>query len=175
MARIKQNNMKKLMIASCIMVLILAGCKKEISNSPELAGVSYLSNGRIFYCIDCFSPLNASSNGFVIKDMVSYRKFGDTLNLHTYNQMTQINCDTASLIPIDFNKYTLIGILASYGMCDIVKRNIQADTINLNILYNITIKQHNGFCDQMLATSLNFALIPKLLENWNVLFTIKTE
>jgi hypothetical protein len=173
--RIKLNIMKKVMIISCIMVLIVVGCRKEISNEPELAGVSYLSNSRIFYCVDCFPTFNASINGFVIKDMDSYKRLGDTLNIRTYNPLTQINCDTATLIPIDFDKYTLIGIFTSYGVCDIVKRNIQADALKQNILYNITIKKHNGFCVDILATSLNFALIPKLHENWNVLFTLKTE
>jgi len=165
--------MKFNLVIVLFFTLILASCRKDSNILPELQGCSYIQNTDLFYCPECFMPYKQYEAGVVIRNTDSYNSFGDSLNSHA--KFLQVDCDTTTLIPIDFTKYTLIGIFSSFGACDVITRKIQSDSTTQNIIYTITIKKHRGECTLNLLISMNFALIPKLPDNWNVVFDVKSE
>ena len=156
-----------------VLVIVLISCKKENNNPSEPVDVKYINSGELFNCATCFSPSNLSSKGFIIKNEHSYKKFADSLRIHSYNPI--INCDTATLKQIDFSTYSLIGIVTSYGMCDSMSKSILANSNRTKITYIIIIKEYSGFCIQILYVSLNFALIPKIPDDCTIDFNVKTE
>jgi hypothetical protein len=155
------------------LLLVLISCKKERSDPSEPLYVKYINPGELFNCITCFSPLNISCNGFVIKNENSYKEFADSLRIYPYNP--SINCDTATLKLIDFSKYSLIGIFTSFGAYDSINKSILINSNRTKITYNIIIKKYSGTCVSMLGVSLNFALISKIPDDCTVDFNTKTE
>ncbi len=164
--------MKRLLFL-LVLVLLLISCKKESNDPSGPLYVKYINTGELFNCITCFSPSNISCNGFVIKNENSYKEFADSLRIYPYNP--NINCDTATLKPIDFNKYSLIGIFTSFGACDSINKSIMTNSNRTRITYNIIIKKYSGPCVDMLGISLNFALISKIPDDCTVDFNIKTK
>jgi hypothetical protein len=164
--------MKKLLFLG-VLAFLLFSCKKENNSPSEFVDAKYITPGELFNCITCFSPSNLNSNGFVIKDENSYKKFADLLRIYPYNP--NINCDTATLKPIDFNKYSLIGMFTSFGACDSINKSILINSNRTKITYSIFIKKYSGDCVSMLGVSLNFALISKIPDDCTVDFNTKTE
>lgn len=164
--------MKKIFLL-LVLAILLISCNKENNNPSELVDVKYINNSDLFNCLSCFSPSNLSSKGFIIKDEDSYNRLADSLRFHVY--YPNLNCDTATLKQIDFNAFSLIGIVTSYGMCDSISKSILANSNRTKITYNIIIKEYSGFCIQILCVSLNFALVPKIPDDCTVNFYVKTE
>ena len=164
--------MKKLLFL-VVLAFFFISCKKENNNPSNLVDVKYINPGELFNCITCFSPSNLNNNGFVIKNENSYKEFADLLRIYPYNP--NINCDTATLKPIDFSKYSLIGIFTSFGACDSINKSILINSNRTKITYNIIIKKYSGTCVSILGVSLNFALISKIPDDCTVDFNTKTE
>ena len=156
-----------------VLALLLISCNKEDNSPSEPVEVKYLNSNELFNCITCFSPSNISCNGFIIKNENSYKEFANSLRIHPLNP--NIDCDTATLKQIDFNKYSLIGILTSYGACDSISKSILTNSIRTKITYHIAIKEYSGYCVKILKVSLNFALISKVSDDCAVDFNIKKE
>jgi hypothetical protein len=161
--------MKYLYLILVVFSLFL-GCQKE-NDFNECSDVIYLENKELFNSITCFSVGNINAkSGIVIKDDIPYKLFADSMRIHPLN--TSVDCDTATLIDIDFNKYSLIGISTGYGACDNIKRNIFRDIVNKKIIYNIDIKEHKGRCIDLYIFNLNLALIPKISDTYVVEFNV---
>jgi len=163
--------MKKIILLGIIIALVV-GCKKESEGLTE-QDVKYLKTGEIVNCFACFSPSNVNADGFEIKSEESYKQFENLLRIYPFNPI--IDCDTVILPKIDFNKYTLIGILTTYGICDSVSRSVFINTDKTKIIYNINIKKHVGFCTDIGCIDLNFALVPKPSVDYRVVFNLKEE
>jgi hypothetical protein len=163
--------MKTIYIA-VLAILIYNGCKND-DNQYVVTEIKYLRNSELFNCSECncFSISNIySRNGFVIRDKETYDKYADSLRI--FPVISKINCDTAQLMNIDFNKHSLIGISAGYGACDSINRNIYVDNKNQKVIYQIGIKEYNGVCIQIYLLSLNLVLIPRIPDNYKVYFKV---
>jgi len=144
-------------------------CKKEMADEYQLNEVIYIQNTELFSYNNCFSVLNIhAKSGIVIRDSVTYKMYKDSLIIHPYNT----NCDTSSLINIDFNKYSLIGISTDMSLCDTLTKSISTEDKNKLIKYTIDIKEYQGTCVRVLLFPLNFAIISKIPDNYNVEFNV---
>lgn len=160
--------MRNLLIV-LITFFLLNGCEKN-EGIYEIQDVIYLENKELFNSITCFSVSNINlSEGFVIADNKEYQELTDSMRINPINP--NVNCDTASLVYINFSEYSLIGIMTTYGTCDTIKRKVLFDDSN-NYIYNVDIKEYTGSCNLMLVMNLNLALIPKIPDNHIVEFEI---
>ena len=130
----------------------------------------YLQNKDLLNSIGCFNPDNLSYSGFVITNAASYQKLADSLRLHLSNA----SCDTATMIAIDFTKYTLLGIKTTYGEGCTIDRSVIWDSDHTRISYNIDIRQ-TGMRHGILFIDLNYALIPRIPANSTVVFHVTKE
>jgi hypothetical protein len=143
-------------------------CEKDTANYKILT-THYLENKDLFNCVTCFSIGNIHAySGFVINDNETYKIYVDSMRIHPLNS----NCDTATLIKIDFKKYTLIGIMTEHSSCDLISKEITADNKNKMLSYIINIKEGNEPCDYLLHLPLNLVLISKMPENYQVEFKV---
>lgn len=158
-------------ISLIIALLLILGCKEENDNIYQLSDVVYMENYELFNCKTCFSIININANaGFVVTDYISYKMYADSMRIHPVN--LNVDCDTATLVYIDFSKYSLIGIFTGFGACDTINRKIFNDENNKKIIYDIDIKEYTGSCIMIYVLSLNLALIPKIPDNYKVDFTV---
>jgi len=154
-----------------ITLVLISGCRKDNDTIDQFSDAIYLENNELFNYQTCFSISNINTNsGFIITDDNTYTKYADSMRIHPIN--SSVDCDTATLINIDFNKYSLIGITTGYGACDTIQRNILYDEKNRKIIYNIDIKEYTGGCILIYILSLNLALIPKIPDDYKVEFTV---
>lgn len=117
----------------------------------------------------CFDIASLSRNNeLIFRDKESFESYVDSMRIYPYN----LNCDTATVPDINFDKYTLVGKFTSGGGCDVeYKRNVFEDVNNKNIIYEIKIN-YTGLCE-MLITSMNWALIPRIPDNYSVEFKVR--
>jgi hypothetical protein len=117
----------------------------------------------------CFSGLfDKNYDEVIITDNDSYQEFGNSIRIHPFN----LDCDTAVLPYIDFDKYSLIGKYTEGGGCDVnYERQIIDDKKHNKIVYTINI-EYFGNC-AMLIFNMNWALIPKLKKNYTVEFKVE--
>ncbi len=144
-----------------LMVLtVLTGCKKSL---PELeykdteifnANLSDLRNHIVY------------NKEIVINSKEEHQKLLDSIPIETRERFN------ASLVDIDFSKYTLLGKHV-YGGDVSLKKNVVYDKENKKIIYSIKLvsKSNNdiGF------TSMNWILIPKIKPEDTVIFEVKRE
>ena len=163
--------MRNLLFISVGLLFVL-GCEKD-QNTYKIQDVTFLTNLELFDSVICFSPTFLKKNtGIVITNEIKYNMYADSMRLNPFNP--DGNCNTATLVNIDFSKYSLIGISTSYGGCDTLKRNILHDEKNNKLIYEIDIKEHTGEgCFYFLIVDLNVALIPKLPDDYKVDFSVK--
>lgn len=117
----------------------------------------------------CFYGISGSKyNEIIITDNETYQTFGDSIRIHPAN----VDCDTAKLPYIDFNKYSLLGKRTNGGGCSAkYDRKILKDIENKKIIYQISVV-YEGNC-KMLLGSMNWAYIPKLPNDYKVEFKLK--
>lgn len=72
---------------------------------------------------------------------------------------------------IDFKQYTLLGKYARENCKATFERNVSKDDSQKKIFYNLKIKQC-GKCETNWE-SMNWVLVPKIPENYNVIFNIE--
>jgi hypothetical protein len=149
--------------------LITIGCNKDGDTNFKLSTINYLENKDLFNYVTCFSVSNIHArSGFVIRDEDTYQVYADSMRIQPLNT----NCDTSTLIYIDFNKYSLIGILTEHLACDSISRDISVDNQNKEILYSIDIKESDESCSYVLYIPLNLVLISKIPDNYQVEFIV---
>jgi len=148
------------------MVFLVVSCEKNesIDDLTEQA-IFYESN----YFGTCFSGVyDKGYQEIIITDNESYKKFGDSIRIHPYN----LDCDTAVLPYIDFNKYILIGKFTDGGGCEAkYKRQIIDDKKNKKIIYNIRV-EYFGTC-YMYIVNMNWARIPRIPNDYTIEFQVK--
>lgn len=152
------NRLVKFLI---IGLFILNSCKKDNNQEIKLE-VVYLSDFGM-----CFPTFNSAfCSGYVICDNKSYQDFRNS------TVFKDITCDTAQLPNIDFDKYSLIGIFTE-GQCSLNNtKEIITDTSHKDYVYRIKVNE-SGSC-KMLVTTMNWAKVPKLPSDYNVVFNITT-
>ena len=104
----------------------------------------------------------------VITDNESYLEYFNQKRVYPYNS----DCDTAELPAIDFGTYSLIGKYTEGGGCDAdFRREIIDYQREKKIVYTIKVK-YTGSC-KMLITCMNWALIPRLKNGYEVEFKVE--
>ena len=148
------------------MVFLVVSCEnnESIEDLPEQ--VEFLEQS---YFGICFSGTPAGlDTEVIITDNESYLEYFNQKRIHPYN----LNCDTAELPKIDFDKYSLIGKYTEGGGCEVsYNREIIDNKTKNKIVYTIDV-EYSGSC-LMLITNMNWALIPKLKKDYNVEFIVK--
>jgi len=158
-----------------LIVLIDFGCKKD-NDQYELTDLKYLKDPELYNCSNCicFSITGIYGRpGFIIRDNKTYKKYADSMRIFPIN--SKINCDTATLINIDFNRYSLIGMSLDFEAGDSIMKAVIVDNNNKNINYDITLKKLNRLLHTTLGITLNLALITKIPGDFKVKFNLKTE
>ncbi len=145
-------------------ILTFTGCDKE-----DLIDITDQVIFSSLFRSPCFDVIaNTEKDEFVIREEDAFKAYVDSIRIYPVNQ----NCDTASLPEIDFTEYTLLGKYTSGGGCDVkYERKVYKDEINKRIIYEIDVK-YIGLCD-MLITSKNWVLIPKMPENYTFEFRVR--
>jgi len=152
------------------LVLSIIGCEKKSEDIYQIENPIFLKNSEIFNSVTCFSIGNIdATKGFVIDNSETYKVYEDSMRIYPINN----DCDTATLVNIDFIKSTLIGIKIGYGPSDSLTRQIIVDNENHKIKFNIDIalgvKPDHSLIYYL---DLNLALIDKIPEDYDVVFQV---
>lgn len=117
----------------------------------------------------CFyGSSNSDYDEVVFWDNNSFQDFGGQVRIYPVN----INCDTAQLPLIDFFNYTLLSIKTSGSGCSATYvRKILINQKNKELIYEISVN-YTGACE-MIVGSRNWAIIPKISDNYTVDFILK--
>ena len=150
--------MKKLLLI-LLMVILYCSCEKK----DEIVDIT----NQCIFPEDNYKPCySISADTIIIQDTNTY------YNVFNTNNLTNYNCDTVSLPDIDFNTYSLLGILTIGSGCSAdYKRKIFKDISNKKIIYSISI-EYSGLCE-MLIYNWNFTLVPKVPDEYTVDFQLE--
>ena len=141
--------------AIILSLIVLFGCEKleDITMQVEFLEPDFFGN--------CFAGRPIASDRkleVIITDNESFLQYW--------------KCDSADLPEINFDTYSLIGKYTEGGGCDANYDREIIDNIRRNkIVYTIEV-DYNGFCS-MLITNMNWALIPRLKEHYQVEFIVR--
>jgi len=154
--------MNKLLLLP-LMIILNYSCEKIDNNVDITSQCSFLE----YNFGPCYSLFTDTVNTeIIIRDTNTYR------SVFIENNPTYYNCDTASLPIINFNKYSLIGILTIGSGCSVnYERKILNDKTNKKIIYSISF-EYLGICE-MLLTSWNLVLVPRISDEYTVEFQLK--
>jgi hypothetical protein len=167
------NNLpKKPLIIISIVFLIssfifINSCKKDPFCDPKSGESGIITSVVKFE--SCLAYLVTSKDKQMVIDSDSaYQKFikRETESLKSHN------CDTNIFPAIDFYQYTLLGLYATGGGCNVgFEKSVTKDEANK--LYKYLIKVNEcGQCDQ-LAFNMFWVLVPKLPQNYKVEFEVR--
>jgi len=156
--------MKRKIFIVLIQIIILASCEK-IDKVVDLTNECEFHDNIL---TTCFSGISDSKyDEIVISDNETYQAFGHAIRIHPVN----VDCDTAQLPFINFNKYSLLGKRTTGGGCSAkYERKIIKDLENEKIIYQISVI-YEGDC-YMLISSMNWVFIPKLSPDYKVEFEL---
>ena len=102
---------------------------------------------------------------YVINTEAQYQELASSISDHD-------NCQEYNLPNIDFSQHTLLGKYLTGTGCEVdFERNINKLSDSKKIIYTIEIKEE-GYCE-MLVSSMNWALIEKIPEDFSVEYHIK--
>jgi hypothetical protein len=156
----------KTIIITLLFLFTLVACERNIDGIVDLTE-QVKFNGD-YFPERCYSILflRNKMDGVIITDNESYLSFADSLK-HT------IGCDSANPAYIDFNNYSLIGKYTIGTDCGDAefKRQIYDDKKNKKIIYKITV-QYSPLPCKVGIYSMNWALIPKIKNNYRVEFQV---
>ena len=155
--------MKKLIFILFILtLLVISGCTQLQGEEISFIDMNNMTNKLI-----CIGPNAYEQREFIINSYEEYQKLMDFKQ-----NMGQICNENFELPEIDFSQNTLLGKFADGGGCGIdFIRNIYKNDANKKITYLIKVNEE-GLCD-MYASSMNWALIPKVPSDYEVEFTVK--
>lgn len=150
-----KTNLKISFIVSLMIVLL--ACSSCNKNEEECNAVIE-NSGIIISSVDisaCNDPFY--SGNFVIQ---SNQELDSVLNLNS-------GCNIPE---IDFSSYTLLGRYAYTNGTGSYYRKVESDTANLRYEYTITVKT----CEDCscLNENMNWVLVPRLPDDWNVTFIV---
>lgn len=148
-----------------LILFVITGCEKNDEFTEITDKVEFLEPNFFGTCFSGFYDEGYSE--VIIKNEEAYQDFGNTVRIHPYN----LNCDTADLPMIDFNKYSLIGKYTSGGGCSVsYTRQVFRDEKNKKYIYEISA-EYSGTC-RMLIININWALIPKIPKGYTIEFRV---
>ncbi len=155
----------KIIIFSFLLTLSTITCDKE----GELIDITSECEFYDNILSTCFyGRPNSDYDEFVFRNNNSFQEFGDIVRIYPAN----LNCDTAKLPNIDFTKYTLLTKSTNGGGCSATyHRKVLKDTKNRKIIYEILVNSEST-CEMLLG-SRNWAIIPKIPNNYSVDFKLK--
>jgi len=148
------------------MISVLASCEEsesliDISDQVQFLNVDFF--GPCFY-----GPVDKKYHEITFTDNQSYQIFGNSIRVNLYN----MDCQSADITIIDFNKYSLIGKYTSGGGCSSqYERQILDDKVNKKLIYKIKV-QYSGDCE-LYFFNMNWALIPKLENGYKIEFQVE--
>jgi len=148
---------------SFMLMFCLTSCEDQMTADDEF---EYLESGFMGMCF--WGLYNNGYQEVIIKDEQSYQNFGDSVRIEIYN----LDCSTATLPNIDFNKYFLIGKPTDGGGCSATyDRQIIVNEEDKNLIYKIDV-DYSGFC-AMLITNMNWVLIPYKYFDYSIEFQVE--
>lgn len=164
----------------CLLLVTIFGvisCNTHAIENPatdyEILSIDDIETDELFNGSSCFwlGRTQFASSGIVIRNEEAYAAFTDSLRYSNSNDP----CDTATLIDIDFNKYSLFGMLTLASACDTISSNLSVDQVAKTVTYDIDIKLYNGNCIDMVITSLNLVAVNKIPDDFRVEFNVVTQ
>jgi len=119
----------------------------------------------------CFNGSQwATFDEVIIRNDIEYHDFTDSVK----NDLGNVDCDTVKIPDVDFNKFTLLAISTQGSGCSAsYERRVFKDIKNKRIIYEISI-YYKGPCD-MLQGSRNWALVPKIPEDYTIIIDEKED
>ncbi len=116
----------------------------------------------------CFLPQNYENDEIVFRVNEQYQIYENTIRGHPEN----VNCDTAKLPEIDFDKFSLLGKETGGGGCGAKSEHtVLKDTKNKKIIYKISV-EYIGNCF-IYFFSFNFVLVPKIPDDYEIEFQVE--
>ncbi len=107
----------------------------------------------------------------ITEDMHNKEFVIQTDSLNIFNLEVSFD-DGVTYEPIDFSKYTLLGKYVPGSGCEVIySRNATRDDEAKKVSYEIKADQY-GVCDCS-HPSMNWVLIPKIPEDYNVVFSVE--
>jgi len=149
-----------------LLVLLAVSCEKNENVEDVIEQVEFLESS---YFGICFSgtPTGLDTE-VIITDNELYFEYFNQKRIHPYN----LNCDTAILPHIDFNKYLLIGKFTNGGGCSVkYDRQVTVEEENNKLIYKIDA-DYFGLCE-MLIVNMNWALIPQKYIDYSIEFQVE--
>jgi len=145
-------------IMSLFILTLFGSCQKE----EIISNVQYVD---AMYFGECFLMRADNQEHIVIRNQGEYESYFNQKRLNGFSK----DCSSANPTAIDFDKYTLIGTKTSGGCISEYEREI-TQIGNKELIYNINVK-YSGLCE-MLITSMNWALVPKIKKRTEVIFVV---
>ena len=156
--------MEKTKILFLCISLIMVTCNKD-NEIIDITEDCEFSDNILSTCF--YGTSSSEYDEIVFRDNDSFQEFGNSVRIYPVN----INCDTAQLPDIDFNKYSLLS-KRTHGLCSAsYTRKVLKDTDNKKIIYKISVV-YEGTCE-MLIGSRNWAIIPRIPDNYRVNFVVE--
>ncbi|MFA7401655.1 MAG: hypothetical protein WCZ21_03885 [Bacteroidales bacterium] len=153
--------------------------KMILIQSLAVFSVLFFSCDKTDNCPDSENYTNSGiiiDNASVENNCVSVKNRGNYIitNQQEYDSIEVVKwndtCD-ASLNPINFNAYSLLGMYQR-GTCRVnFERNVSTDSINKKYIYSIKVNEC-GNCKTNYE-HMNWVLVPKIPDNWTVEFISK--
>jgi len=157
--------MKTEILILALLLTFSFSCEKE-KELIDITGECEFYNNIFSTCF--YGIAFSERDEIVFRDNDSYQEFGNTIRFYPAN----LNCDTARLPLIDFAKHSLLSIKTSGGGCSaIYQRKVWKDTRNKIITYEVSV-EYEGNC-RLLLGSRNWAIIPKISDDYTVYFVLK--
>ena len=157
--------MKIKIILLGLLFIFTISCEKD-SELTDITSECEFYDNILSTCF--YGSSNSQYDEIVFRDNDSFQEFGDTVRIYLAN----LDCDTAMLPVIDFSKYSLLSKSTNGGGCSATyQRKVLKDTKNRKIIYEISV-DYEGVCDMLLG-SRNWAIIPKIPDNYTVVFKLK--
>jgi hypothetical protein len=142
--------------------ITLSSC--EIQEGPQV-DVQYLDSN---FFGTCFSGVfDKGYQEVIIRDNQTYHNFGDSIRVHFVNN----DCSTAILPTIDFTRYFLVGKLTEGGGCSVKYDRQVIEVKNTKTLRYKIKADYSGNC-YMLIINMNWVLVPKTYNDYNIEFQI---
>jgi len=140
---------------------ILISCDKENERIDITDSCEFYDN----ILSTCFYGSSGSEyDEIVFRNNNAFQDFGNIIRIYPAN----VDCDTAKLPNIDFSKYSLLSKRTN-GLCSATyARKVLKDIDNKKIIYKISVT-YEGSCE-MLVGSRNWAIVPKIPDDYNVEF-----
>lgn len=161
-------NTKITLLSLVLCIVLISGCITPSQNETQSIDtndikIQYIDVNEEFST--CISPFDLRGKEFVINSEEEYLKLLEYRSLNP-------RCENFELLEIDFSKKTLLGKYAEGVGCSInFEREVRRDETRKKIVYSIEVVEE-GLCE-MLGSSMNWILIPKVPPGYSVDFEVE--